>query len=51
MSSRTLGPEGGWIERSHIDWKEEQVSSRMLGSEGVDCKIPHRLDKRTKHSL
>ena len=35
-----------WIVRSHIDWREEQVSTRMLGLErGVDCEISHRLER------
>ena len=32
--ARTLGPEGVWIGRSHIDWRREQVPARTLGSEG-----------------
>ena len=27
-------PRKGWIVRSHIDWREERVSTRMLGLEG-----------------
>ena len=36
---------------SHIDWKRERVPVRTLGSEGVDCEIPRRLERGTKHSL
>ena len=38
--NETLSPEGGWIVRAHIG----------RGGE-VDYEIPHRLGKRTKHSL
>ena len=31
---RTLGPKGGWIEGSHIDWIRERVLARTLGPEG-----------------
>ena len=31
---RTLGPEGGWIRGSHIDWRGERLSVRTLDSEG-----------------
>ena len=34
MSERMMGPEGGWIVRSHIDWRGERVSERTLGPEG-----------------
>ena len=34
MLARTLGSEGGWILRSHIDWREERVSARTLDPEG-----------------
>ena len=30
---RMLGIEGGWIGGSHINWRREQVSARMLGPE------------------
>ena len=33
MSAKTLGPEGGWIVRSQIDWREERVPARTLGPE------------------
>ena len=29
----TLGPEGGWIGRLHIDWRRKRVSARTLGPE------------------
>ena len=33
-------PKGGWIVRSHIDWRGEGVPARTLGSErGVDCEL------------
>ena len=51
VPARTLGFEGGLIRGSHIDWRREQVPARTLASKGVDCEIPHRLGKRTKHSL
>ena len=31
---RMLGPEGGWIVRSHVDWRGERVPARTLGPEG-----------------
>ena len=34
VSAKTLVPEGRWIVRSHIDWREERVPARMLGPEG-----------------
>ena len=33
VPARMLGPERGWIVRSHIDWGEEQVPARMLDFE------------------
>ena len=33
MPASTLGPEGGWIMRSHIDWRGERVLARMLNPE------------------
>ena len=30
VSTRMLGHEGGWIVRSHIDWREERVLARTL---------------------
>ena len=50
MLARMLVPKGR-IMRSQIDWRGERVPTRMLGPEGVDCKIPYRLERRTKHSL
>ena len=37
--------------RSHVDWREKRVSTRILAPKGVDCEIPHRLEMETKHSL
>ena len=31
--------------------EKKWVSARTLGLEGVDCEIPHQLERRTKHSL
>ena len=47
MPARTLGPEGGWNVRSHIDWREELVPARTLKLKGggVDCEILHRLER------
>ena len=33
-TNENVGPKGGLIVRSHIDWKEEQVSVRTLGPKG-----------------
>ena len=36
-------------------WYQSQslsgVPARTLGLKGVDCEIPHRLERKTKHSL
>ena len=34
-ANEDTGPQrgGGWIVRSHIDWREERVSARTLGPE------------------
>ena len=34
VPARTLGPEGGWIGESHIDWRRERVLARTFGSRG-----------------
>ena len=31
--ARMSDPEGEWIVRSHIDWREEQMTVRTLGPE------------------
>ena len=54
MLVRTLGPEGGggFGRGSHINCRRERVPARTLGPKGgVDCEIPLRLGKRTKHLL
>ena len=53
VPARTLGPEGGgWIVRSHIDWREERVLAKTLGPrKRVDCEISRRLERGTRHSL
>ena len=33
-ASKDAGPEGGWIGRSHIDWRRERVPTRTLGPKG-----------------
>ena len=35
----------GWIVKSHTSW----IGERSAGLEGVDCEIPHQLDRETKH--
>ena len=47
---RTLGPEGKWIVKSHINWREERVPARMLVPKGMDCEILHRLERGTNAS-
>ena len=37
-------PHKEWIVGSLIDWRGKQVLVNMLGSEGVDCEIPYRLE-------
>ena len=32
--SEEAGPEGGWIVRSHVEWRVQRVSVRTLGPEG-----------------
>ena len=50
MSATMLGLERGWIVRSHVDWREERVRAKTLGSEwGGDREIPPQLGRRTKH--
>ena len=41
---RTLGPERGWIVRSHVGWggNSEDIGPRKR----VDCEIPHRLGRK-----
>ena len=34
VPTRTLSHKGGWIVRSHINWREERVPARTLGPEG-----------------
>ena len=46
--ARRLNPEVGWIGGSHI---EMSVSKDVGPQRGVDCEIPYRLGRRTKHSL
>ena len=41
-ASEDAEPQRGWIVRSHLGWG---------ASKGVDCEIPPRLGRRTKHSL
>ena len=36
--------------RSHIDRRKERVSARTLASKGVNCDIPHRLERGTNAS-
>ena len=35
MPARMLGPEGGGLGGSHIDWRRERVSARTLGPTSV----------------
>ena len=46
-ANKDTGPRKGWIGGSHINWRRERVPVKTLGPEG----IPHRLERRTKHSL
>ena len=50
----TLSPEWGWIGGS-TSIREENEGQRgrwvLKGGGEVDCEIPHRLGRRTKHSL
>ena len=49
--SEDAEPRRGWIVRFHIDLIEERVPTRTLGPGGVDCEIPHWLERGTKPSL
>ena len=40
VPARTLAPEGGWIMRSNINWREKRVSVGTLGLEGR-CIVIH----------
>ena len=51
-ANKDVGSRRGWIGGFHINWRRKRVRVRMLGhKEGVDCEIPHRLGRRTKHPL
>ena len=39
------------IGEGNNNWRREQVPANMLAPNGVDCEIPHRFRRRTKHSL
>ena len=44
LSARMLGLEG--VDWETHDWRGERVPERTLDSKGVDCEIPHWLEKR-----
>ena len=51
VPARTLGPERGEL-RSPTSIRERNECQRgRWAPMGVDCEIPHRLERRTKHSL
>ena len=53
-ASNDVGSRKGWIGGSHIDWRRERVSAKMLGPEGgggVVCEILQQLERGTQHSL
>ena len=47
MSARTLGPEGGWIVRSHIGWG----GKRNIVYKGVETFPKHTRYKNLKKKL
>ena len=48
VPARTLGIKGGWIVRSHIDWREERVSARTLVLKGGGLWDPTLVGERTE---
>ena len=52
-ASKDTGPQRGWIGGGVLHRLEKGTSaSKDAGSrKGVVCEIPHKLERRTKHSL
>ena len=50
-SSKDVGPQRGGLGVSHRLEKGTSASENAGPRRGVDCEIPHQLERRTKHSL
>ena len=48
VPARTLGPERGWIVRSHIDWRGEQVPASSLVLNGDELWDPTSVGERNE---
>ena len=49
-ANKDAGPRGGLGGPTSIE-KETSTSEDATPRRGVDCKTPHRLERRTKHCL
>ena len=50
-ASKDVGLEGGGLDAPTSIGKGNECQRELWASKGVNCEIPHCLERRTKHSL